>query len=228
LPTDRLRRSLSIVRRSLLLGAIWVSLYALAMALVEAAVVVYLRALYPVDGPLAALHAVIPHRLLVIEAYREAATILMLFAVAVLAGRGAWQRFLFFSLAFGIWDILYYGWLWVFLRWPPSPLTWDVLFLIPVPWIAPVLAPVIVSVCLVAGSLWLLSRQSRETGAAHGLPRLAWALAGAGAALILLSFTLDSGATPAGGQPPGFRWGLFASGIALGLIGMIAEVRRAR
>jgi hypothetical protein len=146
------------------------------MAFVEAAVVVYLRALSPAQGPLAALHTYLPGRNLVIEAYREAATILMLAAVAVLAGRGTWRRFLCFALAFGTWDIFYYVWLNVIVGWPASLLAWDVLFLIPVPWVAPVLAPVIVSLCLVAGSLWLLDRPP---------PRwFAWAFGCAGAALI--------------------------------------------
>lgn len=198
------------------------------MALVEAAVVVYLRALSPVEAPLAALQAVIPTRLIVIEMYREATTIIMLLAVAVLAGRDHWQRFLVFAFAFGTWDVFYYLWLWVFLGWPPSLLTWDVLFLIPVPWIAPVLAPVIVSVCLVAGSLWLLERQSRETGAIHGLPWFAWALGGAGGALVLLSFTLDSRAALAGGRAPDYRWGLFGTGVGLAVVALVAGVRRRR
>src|SRR5882672_6825963 len=113
----------------------------------------------------------------------------MLLAVAMLASEDRWERFLVFSLAFGIWDIFYYMWLWVFIGWPPSLLTWDVLFLIPVPWLAPVLAPAIVSVCLVAGALWLLALHRR--GATPPFAPLEWVLAGAGAALVLLAFTLD-------------------------------------
>src|SRR5882672_5956538 len=98
----------------------------------------------------------------------------MLLAVAMLASEDRWERFLVFSLAFGIWDICYYAWLWVFIGWPPSLLTWDVLFLIPVPWLAPVLAPLIVSACLVAGALWGLTLHAR--GATPRFPRVVWVL----------------------------------------------------
>jgi hypothetical protein len=206
--------------------AIWVSLYAVAMATVEAAVVVYLRALHPVDAPVAALLAVIPDRLITIEVGREAATLVMLLTVAVLAGRDRWERFLFFSLTFGIWDICYYVWLWVFIGWPPSLLTWDVLFLIPVPWLAPVLAPLIVSVCLVAGSVWLLTLRAR--GASLAVPPLVWLLAAAAAVLVLLSFTLDYRAVIERIEPTGFRWGLFVTGVAGGLIALVAAARRPR
>jgi hypothetical protein len=206
--------------------AIWVSLYAVAMATVEAAVVVYLRALHPVDAPVAALLAVIPDRLITIEVGREAATLGMLLAVAVLAGRDRWERFLLFSFTFGIWDICYYVWLWVFIGWPPSLLTWDVLFLIPVPWLAPVLAPLIVSVCLVAGSVWLLTLRAR--GASLAVPPLVWLLAAAAAVLVLLSFTLDYRAVIERIEPAGFRWGLFGTGVAGGLIALVAAARRPR
>lgn len=204
--------------------ATWVALYAVAMALVEAAVVVYLRALAPAEGPFAALHTALPHPILVIEVVREAATLVMLLAVAVLAGRSAWERFLYFALAFGVWDLFYYIWLRVFIGWPESLHTWDVLFLIPLPWIAPVLAPIVVSLGLIAGSLWLLARQA--SGAPAGLPRISWAITITGAALILLSFTLDSRAVLTHGDAPVFRWGLFASGVALGVVAMIVGVRK--
>jgi hypothetical protein len=206
--------------------AIWVCLYAIAMAAVESAVVVYLRALHPVDAPVAALLAVIPDRLVTIEVSREAATLLMLLAVAVLAGRGRWERFLFFSLAFGVWDIFYYGWLWVFIGWPPSLLTWDVLFLIPVPWLAPVLAPLIVSACLVAGSAWLLARYARDP--TPPFPWYVWALAGVGAVLVLCSFTLDYRSVLEGTEPPGFRWGLFGIGVGSAAVALVAGGRRPR
>ncbi len=198
----------------------WVWIYAVAMAAVESAIVVYLRALHPgaggADTPVSVLLYVIPDRLITIEVGREAATLVMLLAVAALAGRGRWERFLYFSLAFGVWDICYYAWLWVFIGWPPSLLEWDVLFLIPVPWLAPVLAPLIVSACLVAGSAWLLVLEAR--GTSPRIPRLAWAVAVAGAGLVLLSFI--------GAQPPAFRWEVFGIGVGGGVAALVAGVRR--
>ena len=60
----------------------------------------------------------------------------MLATVGSAAGRTAVGKFAFFLFLFGVWDIFYYIWLKVFLHWPASLLTWDVLFLIPVPWVA--------------------------------------------------------------------------------------------
>lgn len=193
---------------------IWVALYAIAMAFVEAAVVVYLRAL---------LDATQADRVPGVEIGREAATIVMLLAVGVLAGGELRERFLVFCLAFGIWDLGYYAWLRVLLGWPPSLLTSDILFLIPVPWVAPVLAPVIVSVGLVAGSLWLLALRAR--GAVLHFPGWIWALAAGGGALVLLSFTLDYRLVLQGHEPPVFRWPLFGSGVAVGAAALVAGVR---
>ncbi|PYP14057.1 MAG: hypothetical protein DMD54_14975 [Gemmatimonadetes bacterium] len=195
--------------------ALWVALYAIAMAAVESAVVVYLRALHQGTAPLTALMHEIPAPLIAIEVGREVATLVMLVAVAALAAPTAWERFLYLALAFGVWDIFYYVWLWVFIGWPPSLLTWDVLFLIPVPWLGPVIAPVIVSLCLVGGSLWLLSRPALR------LSRRAWALAIVGGILVLLSFTIDYHYALSRTDPPRFRWELFLAGIVIGVIGVV-------
>jgi hypothetical protein len=201
---------------------LWVMLFAVAMAAVESAVVVYLRALHPGDVPLTALLGVIPSRLIPVEVAREVATLVMLLTVGILAGRDRWERFLWFSLAFGSWDIFYYVWLWVFIGWPPSLLTWDVLFLIPVFWLGPVLAPLLVSVCLVAGAVWLLGRHDR--GAPPGLLPIGWALATLGVVLVLLSFTLDYRYALAGSDPPSFRWWLFLTGVVVTVAGVVYGV----
>ena len=198
------------VRRTL-----WVACYAVAMAAVESAVVVYLRALHTGDAPLSVLQYALPDRLVLIEVGREVATLVMILAVAALAARSAREAFLYFALMFGVWDVLYYIWLWVFIGWPPSLLTWDILFLIPVPWLGPVLAPVIVSLCLVIGALWLLARPS------FVVPRRAWTFAILGAVLILLSFTVDFRYALARVDPPRFRWELFGAGLVVATVGMI-------
>ncbi len=201
----------------------WLSAFAVAMAYVEAAVVVYLREIYYPQG-FAFPIVIIPDRMAAIEVLREAATLLMLAGVAALAGADRWERFLCFCVTFGVWDVFYYIWLWVMLRWPPSLYTWDVLFLIPVPWIGPVLAPLIVSAGLVAGSLWLL--HLRRRGARLGFPAWVWALAIAGGLLVLLSFTLDFRVALEGRDPPPFRWGLFGAGVALGVAALAFGARR--
>ena len=203
-------------------NALWAACYAVAMAAVESAVVVYLRALHSGDAPLSVLQYELPTRLILIEVGREIATVVMILAVAVLAARARREVFLYFALMFGIWDIFYYVWLWVFIGWPPSLLTWDILFLIPVPWVGPVLAPVIVSLCLIAGSVWLLARPELR------LPPLAWGLAILGALLIVLSFAVDFRYALARTDPPRFRWELFGAGliVAIGGIALRRELTR--
>jgi len=78
---------------------LWVALFAVAFALVESSVVVYLRALYYPAGfsfPLRLME--IAH--LGVELGREIATIVMLVAIGVIAGRPAWERFGYFLIAF--------------------------------------------------------------------------------------------------------------------------------
>ncbi len=204
--------------------ALWLSLFAVTMAYLESAVVVYLRALYYPDGfefPL----VVIVDRMAAIEIGREAATILMLLTVAALSGATAWERFALFCFTFGVWDICYYVWLSVFLGWPPSLLTTDVLFLIPAPWIGPVLAPLLVSCCLIAAAGVILRLARR--GARFGLAAPAWIPAIAGGVLVLLAFMLDFRVVLRGDMPPPFRWWLFGAGIGLGMAALLFGVRRA-
>jgi hypothetical protein len=202
---------------------VWLITFAVAMAYVESAVVVYLRTIYYPEGfgfPLVLL----PPRMVAIEMGREVATLVMLFGLAMLAGADRWDRILIFCVGFGVWDIAYYFWLWVFLRWPPSLLTWDVLFLIPVPWIGPVVAPVVVSVVLVVGALLLLRK--RAGGEPIGVPLSLRMLALAGGVLVLGSFMLDFRAILQQMQPPPFRWGLFGIGVALAVAALVLALRR--
>jgi hypothetical protein len=195
----------------------WLVTYAVAMAYVESAVVVYLRAIHYPRGfafPLAPL----PPAMAAIEIGREAATLVMLLGVAMLAGTERWERFLAFCVSFGVWDIFYYVWLWVLIGWPPSLLTWDVLFLIPVPWTGPVLAPVIVSVLLVAGGLLLWGKGARGEPVLFPIPVRILALTGA--LLVLGSFVLDFRLVLRQIEPPPFRWGLFGIGVSLGVVAL--------
>jgi hypothetical protein len=193
------------------------------MAYVESAVVVYLRALYYPHGfafPLAPL----PPDMVAIEIGREVATLVMLLSVAVLAGRERWERLLAFCVSFGVWDLFYYVWLWLLLGWPPSLLTWDVLFLIPVPWTGPVLAPMVVSVLLVVGGLLLWRKGARGEPVRFPIPLRILALAGA--LLVLGSFVLDFRLVLRQMEPPPFRWGLFGTGVSLSVVALVLAVRK--
>src|SRR5438552_2957057 len=100
-----------------------VAVYALAMAYVESAAVVYLRTvLGGIDplGPRQALLTPLP-AFDWIEIGREAATMVMLAAVGYLAASSPAGRIGAFAVAFGVWDIFYYVFLWLFTGWPDSP-----------------------------------------------------------------------------------------------------------
>ncbi|CAN5909956.1 hypothetical protein BH11BAC7_BH11BAC7_06040 [soil metagenome] len=127
----------------------WLTFFSIAMGYLETAVVVYVRKLYYPDGfefPLVP----VSHDIAITEFWREAATLVMLVGIGILAGKNAAQRFVFFLYAFAIWDIFYYVFLYVLLGWPQSLFTWDILFIIPVPWVGPVLCPCLVSLTMIA------------------------------------------------------------------------------
>jgi hypothetical protein len=203
-------------------------LFGISFGYVEAAVVIYLRALYEplrqrltpgraagdlfplVDRDRMVAAAPETARLLTVEVIREAATIVMLAAAAMLVAgeRSLWLPA--FSIAFGVWDLSFYLFLKLWIDWPASLLTWDLLFLLPVPWVAPVLAPVIVSSTIVGCGLAALYRpvyiQPRE-----------WIGLILGGALIVLSFTWDFPHVVAGNLPSPFAWWLFLAGELVSL-----------
>src|SRR5271157_1547151 len=128
---------------------LWLTLFSIAMGYLESSVVVYLRKIYYPDGfrfPLVPMQKDIA----ICEFWREAATIIMLAGIGIIARKNNLQRFTFFCFCFAIWDIFYYIFLWKLIKWPESLLTWDILFFIPIPWVGPVLAPVIVSFIMIA------------------------------------------------------------------------------
>jgi hypothetical protein len=137
------------------------AIFGIAMAHVEGVVVVYLRKALGVNNVNSnrALLDAIPKPMLTIEKTREIATIVMLTAVAWLAGSTMPERGIFFLWTFAFWDLFYYVSLYVLIQWPPSLRTMDVLFLIPVPWIAPVWFPIGVSTAtiIVIAVLYLAS-----------------------------------------------------------------------
>jgi hypothetical protein len=69
----------------------------------------------------------------------------MLISVTLLTVSRASARWAAFLWLFALWDIAYYAGLWATVRWPASLTDLDVLFLIPVPWIAQVWFPLLVS-----------------------------------------------------------------------------------
>jgi hypothetical protein len=154
-----------------------------AFGFVEASVVVYLRAAsgllpgyagtlvevrrlakstYQQSGALPLL----PQSLLTVEPLREGATIIMLVAVSLLSATSRRERCAAFLWTFAAWDICYYAALWATVGWPPSLSAPDVLFLIPVPWLAPVWFPLLVST--LAMTAVLLAKGRSTNTSTHG------------------------------------------------------------
>ncbi len=218
------------------IGALF--LFGISFGYVEAAVVVYLRAIYdpirqqlhPNRKPQDLFPLISPQQLadagpensrrLVIEIGREAATMAMLGGIALACGRTFYQTVAAFAVAFGVWDISFYAFLKLMIQWPESLRTWDILFLIPLPWVGPVWAPSLVALTMVACGVLSLSWGGLR------LPRLTWLTTVAGALVIILAFIWDFRNIAAGGLPNAFNWPLFALGELVGLSGFAVAARR--
>ena len=213
-----------------------VVIYAVAMAYVESAAVLYLRTIYGgIDpaGPRHTLFSPLPD-FVWIEIGREAATMVMLAAVGYLASATPIARFGAFALAMGTWDAFYYVFLWLFAGWPESLLAPDVLFLLPLPWWGPVLSPVLVAILIaVAGA----AAMAREAG--DRVPTLNRSDAVAitvGAGLCLVAFMWDAlNVLPDGGIEAAyyvrggvFPWPVYALGVAIGGAGLVRSLIRTR
>lgn len=167
---------------------IWVTLFSIAMGMLESAVVVYLRELYYPEGFAFPLKMMSP-TLILTEILREVATLIMLIAIAVLTGRTKTEKFGYFIYSFAIWDIFYYVFLKLLLNWPESLFTWDILFLLPTTWVGPVIAPVLLSFAMIALTLWIVAftDKRKNTSLAAG----EWTLLIVGSLICIVSFTYE-------------------------------------
>lgn len=199
---------------------IWLAvvLFATAMAWMEAATVAYLRTLVQRVDPYQANPLPLAGIAGSTELIRELATMLMLAAVGWLAGRSLRTRIAYAVLAFGVWDILYYVFLMVIVGWPRSVWDWDVLFLLPLPWWGPVLAPGIIALFMIAGATLVTQFEHRQLW-----PRR-WALLlnGLGAFIAVAVFMEDAIRALPGGEnavrtalPARFDWFWFVAALAL-------------
>jgi hypothetical protein len=172
-------------------GTRWlmVVLFAVAMAWLEAATVYYLRVLVGRLDPYQANPLPMNGLLGQVELVREASTLVMLLAVGALAGRTWRARIGYTAIAFGVWDIFYYVFLKAICDWPKSLFDWDILFLLPLPWWGPVLAPVCVALLMIAwGTLVTRRSGAADDAPAAPTPALGWI----GIALALYAFMADA------------------------------------
>ena len=203
---------------------LWLTIFAIAMAFVESAVVVYLRAIFYPDGFKFPLKAITDHKI-VIEVFREAATLFMLLSVTFLSGKKLWERFAYFMFSFGVWDVFYYIWLKVLLNWPVSLFDWDILFLIPLPWISPVLAPVSISLLMIIFGIFIA--HSVQRGQEFKPAFISRILALSGIILILYSFMHDVNATLHQQMPKPYHYEFLIIGDGLFIAAfLIAYVKR--
>lgn len=212
----------------------WLIIFSIAMGFLEAAVVIYLRELYYPNGfsfPLTAMD----ERLGIVELLREAATVVMLAGVGVLTGRSWNQRFAFFLTSFAIWDIFYYVFLKVFLDWPASFLTWDILFLIPVPWYGPVLAPIIISITMIALAVVLVYKDFHNPSSRLSI--IDWTLLVLGSLVVIASWTVsflsycsatstDMASAMTSFVPQVYNWNLFFIGVGILLVAIFLFWKR--
>jgi hypothetical protein len=200
------------------------------MAWVESAVVFYLRTMFDRIDPYQPDPLPMSTGLGRAELVREAATLMMLLLVGVLAGRNWRSRLGYAAVAFGIWDIFYYVFLKVLCGWPNSLLDWDVLFLLPLPWWGPVLAPMSIALLMI---VWgTLACQSPVGAARRATWNWRWGMISAsGAGLALYVFMADAIRVAEGGVPAlravlpqRFNWPLFTIALLLMAVPVIEQV----
>ena len=161
----------------------------------------------------------------------------MLAAIGILAGKKLYEKFAYFVYAFAIWDIFYYIFLKLTLNWPPSFLTWDVLFLIPWAWVGPVITPITCSILLVIMALLIIRFQDK--GKEISISSLEWCLFILGMILTLYTWLSDYSRLIFTGNPEVYKlistyiptdynWILFYVGILLVVVGITAFYERER
>lgn len=224
---------------------LWVIAFAVAMGYLEAAVVVYLRALYYPSGfqfPLKEMSQCIA----ITELFREAATLLMILSVGMLAARKGLHRFAWFLVVFSVWDITYYIFLKWILDWPASLFTTDVLFLLPGMWTGPVIAPVINSLSMIILAAVIL-QGSKTHSQLIRLRKLTWILLVAGSMIVVAAYMEDFASYSGGYEhlhlnsglanqadlfqvslhfvPRTFNWLLFATGALMHVAAIVLTFR---
>jgi hypothetical protein len=201
---------------------LYVIIFSIAFAFVEAAVVIYLRKIYHPQGFRFPIKNT-PDILMVYEVIREFSTLVMMMVISAMLSRKFWEGFGYFLVIFGLWDIFFYIWLKVTLNWPASIFDFDILFLIPVPWIAPVLVPVLISAVMIIIGADMVRLFDRGYNVKPGV--LHWSLVTAGILVLFYSFMSDIGAGFHEKMPQPYNWLLFSIGIALFAIAQI-DLRR--
>ena len=197
-----------------------VIIFSIAFAYIEAAVVVYLRTIFHPEGfafPLSDIPIRHHWRTLLTEIGREAVALVLIFTGALLFGRNRHQRFAYFATIFAVWDIFYYIWLKILSfclkpipDWPMSIMDWDILFLIPMTWAAPLMAPVLISLTLLFFAVIILYKDSY--GRTLNVTRWDWLGFTLAGLVVVVSFCIAGLYITRPDFKDHFYWSLFALG----------------
>jgi hypothetical protein len=213
--------------------ALWftVAIFGVAMAWVESAVVFYLRTMINRIEPYQPTPLPVAGGIGLAEAVRELATLIMLLTVGCLAGRNVRTRFAYTLVAFGVWDIFYYAFLKLLTPWPRSLLDWDVLFLVPLPWWGPVLAPICIALLMICWGT-LVTQFEREGHSICSNWKV-WSVNLIGVAVALYVFMEDAVRVAGHGTqalrellPTQFNWPLFITALVLMSAPVVEIIRR--
>ena len=213
-----------------------VCVFAIAMAWVESAVVFDLRTMVHRIEPYQADPLPLIGKLGPVELVRELATMIMLLTVGMLAGKTWRARLGYSAIAFGVWDIFYYVFLKMMCGWPHSLFDWDILFLLPLPWWGPVLAPMMIALMMVAWGTLVTQFEHKSASRVSNLAP--WAMNFTGMILALYVFMADTLRVADQGTfvvrkvlPTEFGWPLFLVALLLlaaPLISPLLNLRKAR
>ena len=201
----------------------WLAIWGFAFGLIEAAVVIYLRKIYYPNGfsfPVIIAATDISR----VELIREFATIIIMWAVAELSYRSFQARLAVFMILFGVWDVVYYIALKILTGWPESLATWDVLFLLPSPWVGPVWAPMFIAISLVIAGVLILKRV--ESGDKLKVDYKFWVFEILMGVLIITSFLIPGQVVINTTLPDTYPWYLLLAGYIPGLGAFLYQFRK--
>ena len=209
------------MKKSLLYLIAWGVLF----GYMEAAVVVYLREIYYPDGFTFPL-VLIDQNIMLTELLREGVTLFIMWTTVSLTYQRIQSRVAAFFLIFGVWDIFYYVFLKLLLNWPDTLVSWDILFLIPLPWVGPVWAPVLISVGFIISSIFILTLNHMNRYVAFDNKFILLELFAA--SMIIFSFVMTGHTVIEQNAPIHFPLYLFLFGFLLGIGIFLYYVYRSR
>ena len=201
----------------------WLFIWGITFGYIESSIVVYLRELYYPNGfsfPIIFADATVA----ITEIIRELATLIIIAATAVISYPDYKRRFAVYVFIFGVWDIFYYVFLKIILNWPENLFTWDILFLIPLPWVGPVWAPLLVSLGLIAAGILILKKE--EDGEVIELDKKFWIVQILCGVIIIISFIIPGLTVLEQSIPFHYPWYLFFIGFISGLLLFIKYLKR--